>query len=105
IGAWLASPLPRFAVSRSWPANVIPLGNAAAAIEPIGGEGLGLAMRSAELAAGSVLDDLPRERLQREFRRLWRVRGITCRAAALTLSSPTLGSLLVRILQVHANLA
>src|SRR5439155_5431984 len=29
-GNWLASPLPRFAVRRIWPPNVIPIGNAAA---------------------------------------------------------------------------
>ena len=33
----------------------IPIGNAAAALEPIGGEGMGLAMRSAELAAMEML--------------------------------------------------
>src|SRR5206468_1372117 len=51
VSDWLVSPLPRFAVMRDWPDNVIPIGNAAAAIEPVGGEGMGLAMRSAELAA------------------------------------------------------
>ena len=51
VGEWLASPLPRFSVRRTWPPAVIPVGNAAAALEPIGGEGMGLAMRSAELAA------------------------------------------------------
>src|SRR5205085_620835 len=59
VGDWLASPLPRFAVARHWPDRVIPLGNAAAALEPIGGEGMGLAMRSAELAA-AALDDAHR---------------------------------------------
>jgi 2-polyprenyl-6-methoxyphenol hydroxylase-like FAD-dependent oxidoreductase len=47
VSDWLASPLPRFAIQRRWPEGVIPLGNAAAALEPIGGEGMGLAMRSA----------------------------------------------------------
>ena len=51
MGSWLAAPLPRFGVSDNWPENIIPIGNAAAAIEPIGGEGMGLALRSAELAA------------------------------------------------------
>ena len=50
IGPWLAAPLPRFAVRRDFPTRVIPIGNAAAALEPIGGEGMGLALRSAELA-------------------------------------------------------
>ena len=52
---WLASPLPRFAFARPWPGGIIPLGNAAAAIEPVGGEGMGLAMRSAEMAATMLL--------------------------------------------------
>src|SRR5258706_6289980 len=36
VGEWLASPLPRFAVRECWPEGVIPVGNAAAALEPIG---------------------------------------------------------------------
>ena len=44
IGPWLAAPLPRFPVADHWPPRVIPLGNAAAALEPIGGEGMGLAL-------------------------------------------------------------
>src|SRR5258706_4001952 len=51
IGDWLASPLPRFPVSRRWPACVIPLGNSAAALEPIGGVGIGLGVGSSEPAA------------------------------------------------------
>jgi flavin-dependent dehydrogenase len=98
VSDWLAAPLPRFGVTNHWPERVIPLGNAAAAIEPIGGEGMGLAMRSAELAARMLLDshtagrepDLPALRLQ--FRRLWNTRGIVCRAIALGLSSPFLSS-------------
>ena len=50
VSPWLASPLPRFAVTNHWPSHVIPIGNAAASIEPIGGEGMGLAMASAEIA-------------------------------------------------------
>src|SRR5439155_8761245 len=51
LSEWLASPLPRFAVARQWPPGIIPIGNAAAALEPIGGEGMGRAMRSAERGA------------------------------------------------------
>jgi 2-polyprenyl-6-methoxyphenol hydroxylase-like FAD-dependent oxidoreductase len=94
VGDWLAAPLPRFQVSRRWPARVIPLGNSAAALEPIGGEGMGLAMRSAELAA-EALDrsertktPLPIRRLQTEFARLWRTRRLACRALARLLSTP-----------------
>ena len=96
VGDWLASPLPRFPVSRDWPRGVIPLGNAAAALEPIGGEGMGLALRSAELAAealiaaersGTLVDVAA---LRRSFDRLWRTRRFACRAAALAASSPAI---------------
>jgi 2-polyprenyl-6-methoxyphenol hydroxylase-like FAD-dependent oxidoreductase len=94
IGDWLASPLPRFPVSRRWPPRVIPLGNSAAALEPIGGEGMGLAMRSAELAAAALDQSqrdhtpIPVRRLQIEFARLWRTRRLACRALARLLSTP-----------------
>jgi 2-polyprenyl-6-methoxyphenol hydroxylase-like FAD-dependent oxidoreductase len=94
-GPWLASPLPRFAVAREWPERVIPLGNAAAALEPIGGEGMGLALRSAELASESLIESvrtnapLPARQLRAEFARLWRIRRVACRAMARLLSAPT----------------
>jgi flavin-dependent dehydrogenase len=89
---WLASPLPRFGVQKNWPENTIPIGNAAAAIEPIGGEGMGLALRSAELAAfalikahrNSALIDFARLRV--EYRRLWSVRRTAYRAIAMAVS-------------------
>ena len=96
IGNWLASPLPRFAVRRDWPARTILLGNAAAAIEPIGGEGMGLAMRSAELAAEMMIHSKgvwnPRiaAELQRKFMSLWQVRQLACRAGGVVASNPTL---------------
>jgi flavin-dependent dehydrogenase len=101
VSDWLASPLPRFAVNSHWPARVIPVGNAAAALEPIGGEGMGLAMRSAELAAEAVIAALRNNRpvdnasLRREFNRLWRVRRVAARAIALMMSSPGCAELLV----------
>jgi 2-polyprenyl-6-methoxyphenol hydroxylase-like FAD-dependent oxidoreductase len=92
IGQWLASPLPRFGVRDGWPQNVIPVGNAAAAIEPIGGEGMGLAIRSAELATGALTmndrwDSLAIARLAAQYRRLWTARGVACRTAARAVSS------------------
>lgn len=92
FGAWLASPLPRFPVCTLWPQNIIPVGNAAAAIEPIGGEGMGLGMRSAELAVMALGDPGgPPARdvgsLARRYRRLWRNRSTACRAAAMAVSS------------------
>jgi len=103
VGPWLASPLPRFAVARRWPDRVIPLGNAAAALEPIGGEGMGLALRSAELAVGSLLESArtntppPVRRLRNEFERLWRTRRVACRALARLLSAPAVAGDVVDI--------
>lgn len=93
VGPWLASPLPRFRVRANWPRNIIPVGNAAAAIEPIGGEGMGLAIRSAELLAAALSRprgrDVPDDhRLGTEYRKLWSARGLACRAAAVAVSSP-----------------
>jgi flavin-dependent dehydrogenase len=90
VSQWLASPLPRYGVQRDWLAGVIPIGNAAAAIEPIGGEGMGLALRSAELAVGMILSNGDAASLWREYRRLWRMRGWACRAAAMCVSRPAL---------------
>ncbi|MDB5294478.1 MAG: flavin-dependent dehydrogenase, partial [Phycisphaerales bacterium] len=101
----LASPLPRFGVRRDWPAGVIAVGNAAAALEPIGGEGMGLALRSAELAAehltraaatGTAFDPV---RLQDAFAALWRTRRAACRAAARAVSSGRLGGLAMELLR------
>src|SRR5262249_42192724 len=86
VGDWLASPLPRFSVRNDWPANVIPIGNAAAALEPIGGEGMGLAMASAEIAAHSLIESRECE-LNHRFRDLWNVRSKAGRAVARILSS------------------
>lgn len=96
VSEWLASPLPRFGVRRRWPAGVIPIGNAAAALEPVGGEGMGLAMRSAELAAEEIIRSIRtnspvrQDALRRRFCALWGTRRLACRAAALWVSSPEL---------------
>jgi flavin-dependent dehydrogenase len=93
---WLASPLPRFAVRTDWPANVVPVGNAAAALEPIGGEGMGLAMRSAELAADAIDVAVRAARpvdavaLQSSYRKLWQTRRTACRAVAMAVARPAL---------------
>jgi flavin-dependent dehydrogenase len=85
---WLAAPLPRFGVAPRWMPSVIPLGNAAAALEPIGGEGMGLALRSAELAASALACGGDIEALRRSFDRLWRSRRRAARAAAWVVSRP-----------------
>lgn len=99
VGPWLACPLPRFAVLRDWPAGVVPVGNAAAALEPIGGEGMGLAIASAALAARFLLAHGPREtaELRRAFAKLWRMRRMACRATALLLSRPRMAGWTVRL--------
>ncbi|HEX3358077.1 MAG TPA: NAD(P)/FAD-dependent oxidoreductase [Tepidisphaeraceae bacterium] len=90
---WLAAPLPRFAPSRPWPPRIIPLGNTAAALEPIGGEGIGLAMRSAQLAAQMLLSGQYHPiQLQNQYKTLWRTRTLTCRAAGLIVSQPNLSN-------------
>ncbi len=88
IGEWKASPLPRFAPKPSihWPAHVIPVGNAAAALEPVGGEGMGLAIASAHAAAKCIVEGNVPGALDAEYRRLWRVRRPMCRTAAVALS-------------------
>jgi flavin-dependent dehydrogenase len=97
---WLASPLPRFGVEAKWPANIIPIGNAAAAIEPIGGEGMGLALRSAQLAATALIQAQNRgapidlHRLRADYQNLWKIRGPACRALALAVSCKPLVSLM-----------
>jgi 2-polyprenyl-6-methoxyphenol hydroxylase-like FAD-dependent oxidoreductase len=73
---------------------VIPVGNAAAALEPIGGEGMGLAICSAELAADALTDakrsrrPLDADGLARRYRSLWRTRRHACRLAAQVVSRP-----------------
>lgn len=106
---WLASPLPRFGVIADWPERVIPVGNAAAAIEPIGGEGMGLAFRSAELAATALLagDGAPIDprALRDEFQKLWRVPRFLCRAGAILASYQTIASTSFAMLQNQDSLS
>jgi len=107
--AWLVSPLPRFGVGESWPKGVVPIGNAAAALEPIGGEGMGLAMRSAEIAAAAVDDALRSgmpigSDLRRSFHRLWARRRLFCRALAMAMSHPPAARLTVLLGSAGAGL-
>jgi flavin-dependent dehydrogenase len=109
VGDWLAAPLPRFAVRATWPTGVLPVGNAAAAIEPIGGEGMGLALRSAELAAHFLITSdgsdtqAQRSRLRREYRSLWRVRGAACRVGARVVSSSMTAAISTEILNADGR--
>jgi 2-polyprenyl-6-methoxyphenol hydroxylase-like FAD-dependent oxidoreductase len=103
VGPWHAAPLPRFGVRSAWPARVIPVGNAAAAIGPIGGEGMGLAIRSAQLAAGAILAAARRGReidtaaLRRQYKSLWNTRRLACRMLARVLSRPRLAPAVVAL--------
>jgi flavin-dependent dehydrogenase len=110
VGPWLTSALPRFPVPRHWPPNVIPLGNAAAALEPIGGEGMGLALRSAQLAAVALTSttlDRPAAltRLRRQYRDLWQSRSVGSRAIAKLLASPLLARAGIRMARRSRALA
>jgi flavin-dependent dehydrogenase len=108
-GPWLVSPLPRFGVQATWPQGVVLIGNAAAALEPIGGEGMGLAMRSAEIAAAAV-DAAWRSgapvgsELPGRFHRLWDRRRFFCRALAMAMSQPTAARLTVMLGSAGAGL-
>jgi flavin-dependent dehydrogenase len=101
----LASPLPRFAVRAGWPVGVVPVGNAAAALEPIGGEGMGLALRSAELAAAALArahaagTPFDAAGLRGAYHRLWRTRRAACRAAARVVSSGRFGGAAMELLR------
>jgi flavin-dependent dehydrogenase len=95
---WITTPLPRFAVRSDWPSRVIPLGNAAAALEPISGEGMGLALRSAAMAADALTSPSPDLRqLQRRFTSMWRTRRLASRALAHALGSPIFAALLIQL--------
>jgi flavin-dependent dehydrogenase len=100
---WLAAPLPRFGVRNHWPAGIMPAGNAAAALEPIGGEGMGLALLSAEQLARSLLAGRTTP-LVGEYRRLWRVRRASCRAAAVLVSQPTTAAIISPLLRTFPPL-
>lgn len=96
VSEFLASSLPRFPVADRWPDRVIPLGNAAAALEPIGGEGMGLAMHSAQIACAELIaaqrEQRPvgMEKLGAAFKSIWQTRSLACRALARLLSTPLL---------------
>jgi 2-polyprenyl-6-methoxyphenol hydroxylase-like FAD-dependent oxidoreductase len=100
VGEVLTSPLPRFGVARFWPRGIIPIGNAAAALEPIGGEGMGLALRSAEIVAEELLArgrNYDGAKLRARMRKLWDRRRAACRAGGMLLSRPRIAKLVTRI--------
>jgi 2-polyprenyl-6-methoxyphenol hydroxylase-like FAD-dependent oxidoreductase len=107
---WLSCPLPRFVMTTPLTGRVIPIGNAFAAIEPIGGEGMGLAIRSAEIVADALTaarDDgraIDLNALSTEFHRLWSRTGLTCRAMAKVMSDGLSASTLITLAGDSASL-
>jgi flavin-dependent dehydrogenase len=99
---WIAAPLPRFSPRRDVPTGITLVGNAAAALEPIGGEGMGLAIASAEIAALNLCDHPVKsiEYIFQEYQRLWKVRRASCRMAARIISSPTASRVLLPLLNL-----
>jgi len=89
VSRWLSSPLPRFQAQAMTSSNALRVGNAAAALEPIGGEGMGLAMTSAEIAANALIDG-QLDLVSSQYKSLWQVRKIACRLAGMVVSRPAL---------------
>lgn len=87
VSEWLASPLPRHQIAKSWHPRMIPIGAAACAIEPVGGEGMGTALRSAELAVEALLQN-HLETLPADYRKLWARRSLFCRLGGAALAAP-----------------
>ncbi|MEL7473056.1 MAG: FAD-dependent monooxygenase [Planctomycetota bacterium] len=99
VGDWLSSGVPRSAFRRAGSPRSFRIGNAAAAVDPVGGEGIGLALwsgdrlgrRLGELDHWSI-EHLRRQQLdhERAYRRRLRLRRPGCRAAAWIVSRPNM---------------
>ncbi len=97
-GDWLACGVPGSGYIRPGHVRSFRIGNAAAAVEPVGGEGIGLALWSGALLAqmlgrgpwtrGSLVE--VHSRFQRCYRDRLRVRRPACRVAAAALMRPAL---------------
>ena len=107
MSTWHSSPLPRYASEVDWPEGVILIGNAAAALEPIGGEGMGLALASAEKAVDALTHagQLDLEQLKKSYRDLWDDRRLWCRLAALVSSRPVLAGVAIEVGGMERRLA
>lgn len=98
-GHWLACPVPRSRYITPGHPRSFRIGNAAAAVDPVGGEGIGLAIWAgsslARLLANSPTPDLPTLRkvhfvFAHDYRARLRFRFTACRAAAAMLCHPQL---------------
>ncbi len=91
---WQACGVPRSRYITPGHHRSFRIGNAAAAVDPIGGEGIGLALWSAATLAHrlSTLPDLPatQHSLAGAYRRRLRTRLPACRVAAALLTRPNL---------------
>jgi len=90
-GPWMSCPVPGASYTGPGHRRSFRVGNAAAGVEPVGGEGIGLALWAGQTLA-KLLDPGDPVRTQREFarayRRRLRVRRPTCRLAAAALMRP-----------------
>lgn len=111
VAPWLAAPLPRFPVLEHWPLHVIPIGNAVASLEPVGGEGIGLALRSAELAADALArfrcdqDHAHIDALAPMFESMWRRRSSVWRFVSHLLACPALADAVAPLVAANPSLA
>lgn len=90
--AWLACGVPGSRFITPGHARSFRIGNAAAGVEPVGGEGIGLALWSgatlADLLASGMPLALVQRRLAAMYRERLRLRRPACRLAAAVLSRP-----------------
>lgn len=95
-GNWMACGVARSPYIEPGHARSVRLGNAAAAVDPVGGEGIGLALWSAVTLAGELGEPgtqaLPsaKRRLASAYRRRLRTRRLACRIGAAMLMRPRL---------------
>ncbi|MCB9846212.1 MAG: NAD(P)/FAD-dependent oxidoreductase [Phycisphaeraceae bacterium] len=96
-GEWTSCGIARSRYVGSGHPRSIRIGNAAAAVDPIGGEGIGLALWSGDFLGRLIVEscaiddcspDTWQQRFAREFRRRLRLRSPACRMAAEVLVRP-----------------
>ncbi|MFA6045447.1 MAG: NAD(P)/FAD-dependent oxidoreductase [Phycisphaerales bacterium] len=101
-GDWKASGVPRSGYRDPGHPRSFRIGNAAAAVDPVGGEGIGLALWSGRtlgaLLANAAPEAAPLASVQHaiamRYRRRLRVRRLGCRVIAEIMMRPTLAALL-----------
>ncbi|MEN0019532.1 MAG: lycopene cyclase family protein [Planctomycetota bacterium] len=108
VGNWMTSPVPRAMYRRASWLRSFRIGNAGAALDPVGGEGIGNALFAGKTLAASLMEHGVQEtglqRAQAElaeaYRKRFRLRMAACRAAACTLMRPGLAVPLVAALSL-----